>query len=804
MNAERWRRIEEICDSATRREPGERSAFLAEACRGDEELRREVESLLAQPEASRRMNSATWEIGTVPLGEIPAGPLAAGTRLGPYRIESVLGTGGMGEVYRAVDTRLDRKVAIKISHAQFGARFEREARTISSLNHPNICTVYDVGPNYLVTELVEGETLRDWIKRAPAPERCLEVARQMLEALGAAHRAGIVHRDLKPANVMVRFDGYVKVLDFGLAKRMPVAGMHSGDNTVSSELSQPGQMLGTIPYMSPEQILGHEIDPRSDLFAFGIMLYEMIAGRHPWPRNSSVDTLHAILHDDPPTMQTALSGVVDRLLRKNREERYSSAGLVLEALTSPVLLTSPTLRPLTRLIVLPFRILRHHEASDFLAISLPDAITSSLAAIDSLVVRSTMTASRFASSELDVKTIAEQVQVDAILTGTILSDGENLRVNTQLIEAPDGTLLWSDTSKVSVRDIFQLQDDLVDRVVQALKVPLTAREHRALKHDVPANTLAYEFYLRGNQLIAAGYSPQNMVLARDFYLRAVEADPKYAPAWACLGRAHRFLGKYGVEDQAANLARAEEAFRKAFALNPDLALAHNFYTALQTDMGRSMDAMERLLKRAHTHHNDLNLLIGLVQACRYCDLLEASAAAHHLARKLDPQARTSVAYTYLRLGDYSQALEHSGPTDAYVAVPSLMALGREQEAIDSVAGLPYEALCRALVADDRTNGLAALDRLLEVTSFHTSDPEARFCVATYLAKLNDPGRALEFLSQTLDEGYRCHYALMHDPWLDSLRSHSQFAELVNRAEAMSLQARKVFLDNGGGRLLGTQ
>ena len=402
MNAERWRRIEKICESATRREPGERSVFLAEACRGDEELRREVESLLAQPEASRRMNSATWEIGTVPLGEIPAGPLAAGTRLGPYRIESVLGTGGMGEVYRAVDTRLDRKVAVKISHAQFGARFEREARTISSLNHPNICTVYDVGPNYLVTELVEGETLRDWIKRAPAPERCLEVARQMLEALGAAHRAGIVHRDLKPANVMVRFDGYVKVLDFGLAKRMPVAGMHSGDNTVSSELSQPGQMLGTIPYMSPEQILGYEIDPRSDLFAFGIMLYEMIAGRHPWPRNSSVDTLHAILHDDPPTMQTALSGVVDRLLRKNREERYSSAGLVLEALTSPVLLTSPTLRPLTRLIVLPFRILRHHEASDFLAISLPDAITSSLAAIDSLVVRSTMTASRFASSELDV------------------------------------------------------------------------------------------------------------------------------------------------------------------------------------------------------------------------------------------------------------------------------------------------------------------------------------------------------------------------------------------------------------------
>lgn len=244
-----------------------------------------------------------------------------------------------------------------------------------------------------------------------------------------------------------------------------------------------------------------------------------------------------------------------------------------------------------------------------------------------------MAASRFAAStELDVNTVAEQAQVDAILTGTILSDGEHLRVTTQLVEAPSGTVLWSNTSQVSLRDIFQLQDELVDRIVQSLTLPLTAREQRALKHDVPASAIAYELYLRANQLAAVGSVP-NMVQARDLYLRCVDADPKYAPAWACLGRTHRFVGQY-VGDQAENLARADDAFRKAFKLNPELPLAHNLYTALETDLGRSLDALERLLKRAHIRRNDPNLLTGLVQACRYCDLLEASVAAHDRARQL--------------------------------------------------------------------------------------------------------------------------------------------------------------------------
>ncbi len=208
----------------------------------------------------------------------------------------------MGDVYKARDIRLDRIVAIKVSKAGFSERFEREARAVSALNHPHICTLYDVGAlpsgaGYMVTELVEGETLREWLKHTPSAEQSLGVARQVLEALRAAHGAGIVHRDLKPANIMVRADGYVKVLDFGLAKRIPVTSGRS-DDTATATLTVAGQLIGTVGYMSPEQILGRDVDERSDLFAVGIILYEMLNGRHPWPLESTIDRLHAILNTE--------------------------------------------------------------------------------------------------------------------------------------------------------------------------------------------------------------------------------------------------------------------------------------------------------------------------------------------------------------------------------------------------------------------------------------------------------------------------------------------------------------------------
>jgi serine/threonine protein kinase len=810
VNPERWRSIEKLYHAAVEQEPDHRDSFLAAACGNDEDLRQQVASLLATGETTLSLAEQTRRrLATEP--DERSAVLADGIMLGPFQILGPIGGGGMGKVYRALDTRLGRAVAIKISAEQFDKHFEREARVISALNHPHICTLHDVGSlpsgaGYMVTELVEGETLREWLKRPAAAERCIELARQVLQALRAAHAAGIIHRDLKPGNIMVRFDGYAKVLDFGLAKRIPTGATRTDDTATA--VSAPGQILGTVAYMSPEQILGKDVDARGDLFAFGIILYEMIAGRHPWPRKSAVDTMHAILHDDPPPLHSSWMDVVEKLLRKNRDERYPSADDVLEALATAALSSAPRKRALTRLIVLPFRILRPHESSDFLSISLPDAIANSLAAIDSLIVRSTMVASRLAPAELDVKAISEQAQVDAVLTGSILSDGENLRVTTQLVQAPDGALLWSNTSQVSLQDIFRLQDELVDRIVRSLAIPLSAREQRALKHDVPVNAAGYEFYLRASQLVAAGYNPQNMLLARDLYLQSVEADPQYAPAWAHLGRAYRYIAKF-LGEKVENAARAEHAFQQTFKLNPDLALAHSFYTAHECDSGRSLGAMERLLKRAQTHRNDPNLLTGLVQACRYCGLLEASIAAHDQARRLDPHVRTSVAYTYLQLGQFQTALDLCPtPTDFFVVAPSLEALGRVQEAIalakefEQSMPEPFRFACvvyRACLEGDYRTALMASERTVPL-----DDPEARFYAACLMARMNQPERALELLTLALESGYRCYHALLHDRWLDSVRADGRFRELVNRAAEMNLEARAVFLDNGGDRLLGVQ
>jgi eukaryotic-like serine/threonine-protein kinase len=300
MNPARLQQIQDLYHSVREREPGERGAFLEEACRGDEELRREVESLLAQngsPAGPMQRPAISL------LAKAMAAPVAAGDLLGSYKIESLLGEGGMGQVYQARDTRLGRAVAIKIANQQFSERFEREARAISSLNHSNICTLYDVGPNYLVMELVEGPTLADRIERGPIPlEEALAIAKQIADALEAAHEKGIVHRDLKPANIKIKPDGTVKVLDFGLAK---VDMTHAAAQPVEAsaltmeQATRAGVVLGTAPYMAPEQAKGLPVDKRADIWAFGVVLYEMLTGRRPFRGETLTDTLAAVIEREP-------------------------------------------------------------------------------------------------------------------------------------------------------------------------------------------------------------------------------------------------------------------------------------------------------------------------------------------------------------------------------------------------------------------------------------------------------------------------------------------------------------------------
>lgn len=421
-------------------------------------------------------------------------------------------------------------------------------------------------------------------------------------------------------------------------------------------------------------------------------------------------------------------------------------------------------RAVTRLIVLPFRILRSDAETDFLAFSLPDAITNSLSGLESLVVRSSFVASRFAERQIDLKAIAAETEVDIALTGTLLRAGDQLRVSTQLVEAPAGTLIWAHTAQQPLADIFQLQDDLVRRIVESVSPSLTAREQRMLRHDVPSTAKAYEFFLRANQL---SHRTEDWKVARDLYLRCIEEDTEYAPAWARLGRCYRVIGKYG-EEPAENLERAESAFQRALSLNPDLPLAHNFYAQLEAERGRALEAMTRLLQRALAHPNDPELFAGLVHCCRYCGLVEASIAAHQQARRLDPNIRTSVTFTYFAMGDYEAALSACPTKLEYSHVQVLATAGREREAIaalqewDRVELPPINRLFRsalgALLAGNKEECVSISKRIL--AGF--TDPEGIFYIGRHMAYFGEAAEFLPTLKQVVERGFYCLPAFARD------------------------------------------
>jgi len=412
----RWRQFEGLYEAARACSPSGRAELLA---RSDHDVRLVVQQMLDQPSEGSPLDNPAWEqTPTTSLLEPPIG-----SQLGPYRIDALLGAGGMGMVFRAVDTRLDRAVAVKVSSGQFSKRFEREARAISALIHPNVCTLYDVGslPSgaaYMVTELVEGETLREWMKRSPDLDRSLGVIHQVIEGLSAAHRAGIVHRDLKPANIIVRVDGYVKVLDFGLAKRIT-----SEDGLNSGELSAPGRIMGTAAYMSPEQITGWDADPRTDLFALGIILYEAVAGSHPWSGGgrSTVDIMHAILHDDPPPTQApwALDRVVRRCLEKRAADRFQSAGELDKALRQAVADASPGAKlAQCSIAVLPFTNIGVDKENEYFGNGLAEEVINELASVPGFKVAARTSSFFFKGKHLEVEEIGKRLQAIRLATQT--------------------------------------------------------------------------------------------------------------------------------------------------------------------------------------------------------------------------------------------------------------------------------------------------------------------------------------------------------------------------------------------------
>jgi non-specific serine/threonine protein kinase len=736
-----------------------------------------------------------------------------------YRLTRKLGEGGMGVVFEARDDRLDRLVAIKRlrsmdSDPSLKERLLREARVAAKISHPNICQVYELaeenGELFVVMELLEGETLAGRIERGTVPlADALQTALGVLGALEAMHSRGIIHRDLKPSNIFLTPHG-VKLLDFGLARP------HLAEGHVT--LTQPGMIVGTPRYMAPEMFGDEPVGPSADLFALGAILFEMLTGRPAFSGRTLVEVYGALLQSQPPPLVggpdiLAVDRIIQRALAKQPRDRYpdptAMAQDVRQALT--LLETGPRakVRTITRLIVLPFRMLRPDSEIEFLSSGLPEAITASLTGLESLTVRSASAAARLAGDGPDLQTIATVAGVDVVLMGTLLRAGDQVRVSTQLVQVPGGTVLATRSAQVALTDIFQLQDELTRQIVDALAIPLSAHDHQALHHDVSVSPEAYELYLRATHIGEGASTPARLSTARDLYRRCVELDPQYAPAWARLGRVHRVLAKYGHGDIQEDRRAAQEAFRTALELNPDLPLAHSLYTYFEIEeFGAAREAMLRLLRLATARAADPDLYGGLVVACRFCGLLDASLAADRRARRIDPGVRTSVHYTYWMLGDYQQTVLCDLEEIQALRHAALWMLGRQEEALLGVRTLEsqwqtserwYLTALRAAMEDDRDGCVEGTKQILG-TGFH--DPEGLLFCARSLARVHAPEFALSLLDQVVDGGCSCPRSLVQDPWFDSLRAEPRFIRILHRAEAKTVEAASAFAKAGGERLLG--
>jgi serine/threonine protein kinase/tetratricopeptide (TPR) repeat protein len=526
--------------------------------------------------------------------------LTSGTRLGPYEIVTQLGMGGMGEVYRARDTRLDRIVAVKIlpAHASQNAgakeRFNREARAVSCLNHPNICHLYDVGEQggiyYLVMEYLEGETLAERLQKGAIPlSATLKIAIAVADALEAAHSRGIIHRDIKPANLLITHRDEPKVLDFGLAASV-MAGINGsavGNEptlTIVPQLTSPGTAVGTMSYMSPEQARGEKVDVASDLFSFGVVLYEMTTGRRPFMGPTVAVVFDAILNRQPLSpcilnagIPASLERVITRLLTKERSARFHTAHELLEELRRIQLEREKGEQPITAyksasIAVLPFEDLSPDRSQQPFCEGMAAEIINALGALEGLRVISRTSAVRCREKGMDIGEIGQHLNVQTVLEGTVRRSGNRLRVTAQLVNSRDGTQMWSERYDRNEGDVFDIQEEIATAIVGKLKGSLIVSQGPAIKRPT-GNIEAYRLYLKGRYY----WERRNRAALQSavtYFEQAISADPDYALAHSGLADCYTIMAIHTIRPTCEVHPTALSLALRALELDPELAEAH--------------------------------------------------------------------------------------------------------------------------------------------------------------------------------------------------------------------------------------
>ncbi len=840
MEAERWRRISQLYDAALARDERQRAAFLREACADDVELRREVERLLAQEVESfpetRPSGSGIADLRIDLIGQ----------QIGTYKVLSLLGAGGMGEVYRARDTTLGRDVALKVLPARFTAdldrvaRFEREARLLATLNHAHIGAIYGFenarSVSALVLELVEGPTLADRLANGPLPPtEALNIAGQITEALEAAHEKGVIHRDLKPANIKITRDGAVKVLDFGLAKAAA-----SGDApdlshlpTMTIDVTSEGMIAGTPGYMSPEQARGQSVDKRTDIWAFGCVLYEMLAGRAPFAGATIPDIFVSILEREPdwsalpektpPSVRQLLHRCLEKdpkarlrdigearieltakqdasgLLVSRRRFIQASAivGVVIVMVAAGVVVFSPAkpVTPIRAVAVLPLENLSGDPEQEYFADGMTEQLTADLSAISTLRVISRTSVMQFKKARKPLSDIARELNVDAVIEGSVVRVGEQVRITAKLIRAATEDTLWAQSYERDLRDVLGLQSEVAKSIASEVNVTLTPQEEVRLASARPVDVEAHQQFLLGRFHLNKG-TEEGLKKAVEYFELAIAKDPGDASAYAGLAEANIGLSSNYVHPREAmpkaktaaltalklneSLAEAhaalglihliydwdgpgaERELRRAIQLNPSLATARLNYSAYLSTQGRQDEAVQEIRRAveldplsARTHADGTGLMMF---AGRLDEAIE-------LARKgleLEPNHAFVLALqgvAYAEKGRFQEAVSNLQKAAQLDKSPSILAFGAH---VSALAGDKSEA-----------------QKLIR--SVEEGAKQRYFCPyeigAAYVC-LGDHDTAVKYFRQGVKDRADCMAWLGVEPWIEPFRSDPRYAQIL--------------------------
>jgi len=825
MTPERWGKIRDALEAALELPPDQRAAYLDRVCPADASLRGDVESLLAADDKARS--------GFLQSPAVPRVTLSKGTKLGDYEVISLVAAGGMGEVYRARDSRLARDVAIKVLPSSYSSdsdrlrRFEQEAIAVAALNHPNILAVFQMGTHqgapYLVSEFLEGDTLRAQIKGQRIPIRkAMDCAVQLARGLAAAHEKGIVHRDLKPENVFVTKDGRVKILDFGLAKLIAYQ-QNSGHGLPTLEAeTQPGMVIGTAGYMAPEQARGQSADRRSDIFAFGAILYEMLSGKRAFQKPTSAETMIAVLNEDPqtisqivPNIPPALQKIAHRCLEKNPEQRFQSASdlaFALEALSdtpSSGQLQAATGRAIPRaprsrktldsIAVLPFENASADPDTEYLSDGITESIIGNLSHLPTLRVMARSTVFRYKGQLPDPQKVGNELNVRTVLTGRVVQRGDSLTIGTELVDVANGWRLWGEQYRGKLADLLAVQEEIADEISKTLRLSLTGDERKRLSKRPTHDAQAYQDYLRG-RFYWNKRTSDGLKKGIEHFEKAIQKDPSYPLAYVGLADSYNILGYYAyaaprdaypkaraaalraldiddalTEGQASladvklyydwDWSGAEKEFNRVVERNPAYATGHLIYGDLLTAMGRFKEGMAETEKAQEL--DPLSLVINAGVGWCFYFARQYDKAIEHLRETLEMDQHFVPGHAWLGGAYLQQGLFPEGITEL-----------RAASEISGGSHLYLALLAHAYgLVGDKAQAQKILDQLKEQSarSYVSSYSIAEVCLA-----LDDRNQAFDWLEKAYEERARALVMLKVEPKVDPLRSDPRFQDLLRR------------------------